>query len=51
MKQLIINIKGKQYLISSLKGFSERKFLKEGQGSKEDYEQLKPFINPKKKDA
>lgn len=51
MKQLIVKIGQKQYLIDSLMGYSERKFLKEKQGSKEDYAKLSKYINPKKKDA
>lgn len=51
MKQAIYKIggrNGKQYMLSSLMGYSESRFVKEGQGSKEDYAELKPFINPDK---
>ena len=48
MAELIRKIGQKQYLISSLKGYSESRFIKEGQGSKEDFAELDKIINPNK---
>lgn len=50
MDKAIYKIGRKQYLLSSLKGYSKAKFLREGHGSEEHYEELKEWINPKKKE-
>ena len=46
MEQLIVKIGQKQYLISSLKGYSKTKFLKEGH-SEEDFLKLEKWIEQK----
>jgi len=51
MKQAIVKIGNKQYLVESLKGYTQSKFLKEKQGTKEDWEKLKEFIKPKKQNG